>query len=310
MRIHDAFDDWAEWLDVDKSPRTANDYKLAVKHWIKDSGVKDLNKVTPIILSNWINKKGKASLSRRKLVLSVIKSFFTYCHATGICKNNPAMVVKVKTDNLTHKQKEPKKVDAFNSLEVGILIGQIDKEIRELPSRRHEDLKVGSQYRGERKYSRQKFWEGRELDLHFYKAAALLSYETGLRLSDICKLEWDCIEGDKLVVHTDKRDKRVSIPMWAEVKMAINAIPEKHDDLYCFPEHRDVYLNPDKRSTLSSRFASLLKRAGLARDGLSFHSLRHGCLTRWKSGGLDLEHIQKLAGHSSSETTERYIHDG
>jgi integrase len=308
MKINDAFKDWGDWLDVDKSPRTSHDYKSIVEHWIKDACIRNLDTVTPITLSNWINKKGKGTLSRRRLVLSVIKSFFNYCHATGLCKINPASIVKVKTDNLTHKQKEPKIVEAFNSEEVSELVSHIDEQIRQLSLLRREDLKVGSQYRGERKYSRQKYWKQREVDLPFYKAAVLLSYETGLRLSDICQLEWDCISDSHLTVHTDKRDKRVSIPLWHEVKWAINAIPEKRDELYCFPEHREMYLDPKKRARISSAFTSLLKKAGLSRKGLSFHSLRHGCLTRWRSGGLDLEHIQKLAGHSNPETTEGYIH--
>jgi integrase len=310
MKVNDAYDEWSIWLDVDKSPRTAEEYKKVVKHYLKDAKVKNLDKVTPIELSNWINKKGKAGLGRRKLVLSVIKSFYRYAHATGITKVNPAEIVKVKTDNLTHKQKESKRVDAMTEMEVSICVSHLDKLLREHETSWKNDMGIGSQYRGERKYTRQKKLKRKISECRFFKAAILLSYETGLRLSDICQLEWDCIEGNQLVVHTDKRDKRVAIPMWAEVKMAINCIPERDDDeeLYCFPDYNEKYNNPKTTATISNAFKRILRNAGVSRNGLSFHSLRHACLTKWESGGLDLEHIQKLAGHSSSETTKGYIH--
>jgi integrase len=310
MTAKDIYKDWCAWLVVDKSARTVEDYSKIVTHYLNDEKVTSLDKVTPIALSKWINKKGRSGYNRRKLVLSVLKMYFRYAHDMGYASRNPAAVVTVKTDNLTHKQKETKKVEAINDDDVRQLIACLDKEIIELTESHKDDVRVGSQYRGDRRYQRQKSLERSINYNRFWKAAILLSYETGLRLSDICQLEWDCIEDDQLVVHTDKRDKRVAIPMWAEVRAAINAIPDDHDDeLYCFPVQYELYHSP-KRVYLSQEFVRILKRSGVHRNGLSFHSLRHGCLTKWKSGGMDLEHIQKLAGHSSAETTEGYIHNG
>ena len=39
-----------------------------------------------------------------------------------------------------------------------------------------------------------------------------------------------------------------------------------------------------------------------------FHLLRHSCFTNLTDQGIDLRIIQKLAGHSSSKTTEIYTH--
>ena len=230
--------------------------------------------------------------------MRVIKSFHRYAHDLGFSSRNPSSVVRVKTDNLTHKQKETKRVDVFTPDEYQQVILHLDKQLMELMAMQNAPSRTRS-----KRYMMDRMQVNR-----FWKCAIMLSYETGLRLSDICQLEWDCIGMEELVVHTDKRDKRVAIPIWDEVLEAIMAIPPTDDKVYCFPKQRGQLLDPRKRTALSKAFEYLLKQCDVHHAGLGFHSLRHTCFTRWKSKGMDIDHIQKLAGHSSSETTEGYIH--
>ncbi len=311
-KAKDVFDSWKQWTEVDKAPRTAHDYIKLIERYIRECNIEDMNDVTPKMISEYINKPNKRmGKSIRNLLLVAIKAFHKFAFTLNHSNQDPACIVKVKNDNLTHKQKEGRTVAAFTPQEYNILVLSLDKELmnirkeKKLAPGKYKDTSILRAMRRIKNLRHAERWN------RFFKAAVMLSYETGLRLSDICQLEWDCITDTELVVHTDKRDKRVAIPRWKEVDEALDAIPVnpyKKRTRYCFPEEREIIRAHNRRSVISGQFKNLLERNGLNREGLSFHSLRHSCLTRWKSEGIDLEHIQKLAGHASAKTTEGYLH--
>jgi len=52
----------------------------------------------------------------------------------------------------------------------------------------------------------------------------------------------------------------------------------------------------------------IYERSGVYRDGLTIHSLRHSCAARLFKNGVDCVIISKFLGHSSVDTTIRYLH--
>jgi integrase/recombinase XerD len=50
------------------------------------------------------------------------------------------------------------------------------------------------------------------------------------------------------------------------------------------------------------------RQAGITRDGVSIHTLRHTYATHLLEAGVNLRVIQRYMGHSSLETTMLYLH--
>jgi len=70
---------------------------------------------------------------------------------------------------------------------------------------------------------------------------------------------------------------------------------------WVFPSPTGGLMDPSK---LRREFAAALTKAGLR--AVTFHSLRHTCLTMMAEAGVAMPVLQKIAGHSSITVTARY----
>ena len=157
-----------------------------------------------------------------------------------------------------------------------------------------------------------------EHELIFWRFAVTASRELGLRLGDICNLEWSCFQqAGKLTLHTRKTDKRLELPISDTLEQLSTEVPVA-DQQYLFPEQRKILLDVAHRSLLSMQFMRICNKVGI--KGKSFHSLRHHAATKkFKAAdketlakklaeSLTLDQIASLLGHSSSKTTKGYVH--
>lgn len=128
-----------------------------------------------------------------------------------------------------------------------------------------------------------------------HRVAFLLGYASGMRISEIIKLEPKNI---------NLKERRILIEQGKGSKDRIVPLPKgfKNDSINCFPLKCSV-------RALQVAFKRSAKKAGLLvnKPTLHFHSLRHGFATNSVSQGMPIHHVRTLMGHSNISTTNVYL---
>lgn len=135
------------------------------------------------------------------------------------------------------------------------------------------------------------------------KQAFLFSCYSGLRRSDIYKLNWGRITRDgeqwRLTTVMEKTDKPIYLPL---SKTAVKWLPErgdaKDDDLVF-----EDLPTPSRIATLLEEWA---KAASITYKKVTYHVSRHTFGTMLITLGVDLYTVSKLMGHANIETTKIY----
>ena len=270
-----AIDSFTESMSRRLASKSVLNTTYVITAWVKEMKLESLppSAITEKHVDEWINNPDSdAKAQTRAIKLSALRGFLSYCSDMGWTMGNPAgrHRVSVNMRLLSHAQKESKVALPFHASEVKRLI----------------------------RYCEDK-------GLTFWQFAILISWEIGLRLGDICSLEWDCFTTPgRVTVWTDKRDRRISVPLSDELQQLITLIPLTSDQ-YLFPTER-VNIEQNKVAALSVFFKRLCEKVQITDK--SFHCLRHGCITRWAKEGKSLESIGKDVGHANTKTTAGYVH--
>jgi site-specific recombinase XerD len=135
-----------------------------------------------------------------------------------------------------------------------------------------------------------------------------LTYSSGLRVSEAVSLKFSDIDfGRRTVLIRNGKGRKDRYTMLSD--KAVMLLAE-----YCKSLRAADWVFPGLPATthLSVRsaqriFEQALAKAGIAKQA-SIHSLRHSFATHLMEQGTELRYIQKLLGHSSVKTTERYTH--
>ena len=134
--------------------------------------------------------------------------------------------------------------------------------------------------------------------------------DTGCRRGEILSLSWKYLDLEKgvAIVFGKKTSEWRGVPLTRRVR---EMLAEKQASQKCGPmQSNPVFCNPAGQPVniheLRWAFEVALSEAGIS--NFRFHDLRHSFATRLAQNGVDLFTIQKLLGHKSYATTERYAH--
>jgi integrase len=147
------------------------------------------------------------------------------------------------------------------------------------------------------------------------RAMILLSVKAGLRACEIAGLDWSMVlDAQGRVADTNcvrdliaKKRRGRRIPMHPELRRALEKLALKVEPVG--PVVRSYRGGHLKANSVVNWFVALFQELGF--EGCSSHSGRRSFITvaarNIHRSGCSLRDVQLLAGHSSIETTERYI---
>ena len=135
---------------------------------------------------------------------------------------------------------------------------------------------------------------------------------TGMRGSEIARLRWGHLDfdNDLIYIREQKNRKEQTIPLISKSQRALADVQQGESEDYVFrsPSFEGQERNPKWfRENVSDAFRKARRDAGL-REGLCFHSLRHGFCTMLAEAGKSAVVIKEAARHADISTSMRYVH--
>ena len=158
------------------------------------------------------------------------------------------------------------------------------------------------------------------------KFGVLLALLTGMRIGEVCALQWKNISLPDRVIHVRATMQRLQVQN-AEQKTAVCISAPKSENAV-----RDIplsplavqlctgFMQPDPEAyiltgrpnymeprALQYRFARYTQQCGL--EHVNFHALRHTFATRCIEVGFEVKSLSEILGHSNVKVTlDRYVH--
>lgn len=153
----------------------------------------------------------------------------------------------------------------------------------------------------------------------------LIALHTGMRLGEICALQWKHVLLDEEVISVQSTLIRLKAKSGPKKTALVLTEPKSSQSMRLVPITRtlknvleqyqsdpeqfvltgaDYWIDP---RTLQNHFEQTAKACGL--KDVHFHVLRHTFATRCVEAGFDIKCLSEILGHSSVKTTlDRYVH--
>lgn len=135
-----------------------------------------------------------------------------------------------------------------------------------------------------------------------HKAIISLGFSTGMRVSEVCNLKMSDIDSQRMMilVKNAKGKKDRYVPMSENLLKTLR-------EYYVKYKPKDYLFNGQTTLQYSHKSCNEIVKKYIGEQA-HFHLLRHSCFTSLLESGTDIRVIQKIAGHTSTKTTEIYTH--
>lgn len=274
---------FTHYLSVEKgfSPRTIEAYRHDLEKFIEfleSVGVAEIKDVSRDKIRQFLSllaqsgyKKPNTEITRARK-LSSIKSFFKYLVREDVLTANPA--ADIETPKIPHK--EP---SYLTQEEYRILLATVKRVAT--PFYLARDLAIITTFLG-----------------------------TGVRLSELVGLTIKSInlEAQPSIRVKGKGNKERIIPLNDEVVSVLQKYLKTRPEVptnHVFVSRLSNQLGTGSVYHLIKHY---IKAAGIKKDKIGVHSLRHTFGASLLNNGVNLVVIQELLGHTKLETTRRYLH--
>lgn len=141
-----------------------------------------------------------------------------------------------------------------------------------------------------------------------HKAILCLLYSAGLRVSELINLKWSHIDRSRMIINIigakGSKDRQ------AMLSQSIVPVLEEYYRMYKSKEYVFNGQNNEPKYTIRSVgevMKQLSLKAGIHKRVYT-HLMRHNCFTHMVESGIDINLIQRLAGHTNVKTTSMYCH--
>jgi len=141
-----------------------------------------------------------------------------------------------------------------------------------------------------------------------HRVLMMTAYSAGLRVSELVRLKPQDIHSDRMLIRVNQGKGRkdrytlLSQRLLGELRAYWR---ESRPETWLFPNQSRTDHMPT--CTPARAFYRLKQRAGIT-HGRGIHTLRHSFATHLLEAGVDLRTIQILMGHTSLNTTVKYLH--
>jgi integrase len=164
-------------------------------------------------------------------------------------------------------------------------------------------------------------------DTDMIKLGVLISLYAGLRVGEVCALQWKHIDTERGMILVRQTMQRIQNVAVAETKTRIVITEPKsacsqrdipvpdflvsmlrtfraEPEAYVLTGSLDHFIEP---RTMQNHFKRYVRQCGIA--PANYHALRHSFATRCIELGFDVKSLSEILGHSNVNTTlNRYVH--